>query len=1246
LRGDSRIGQLSRIVPGLLAAALMAAPVFPASAAASSTSAAQIGVGQPRTVNVRRLPKVKPGTHPRVTLPYLTRNTAAYQAAKARAQAVMPSPRSRAVPPHTAANLPPAGTLQSIGFPGMGFEQQIAAVGADQALEPPDPQVAAGPDTVVETTNDTMSIWTKTGSRLWDSIEGVVDLNLFFPQIKAGYFLTDPAILYDTSSRRFFLTALAFDASLRSQLLAAVSVNGDPFGTWVTYDVTPVAATAGRLLDQPRLGTSDDKVVVAFDDYQGCTPCNFVDDGIVVLAKQAMTNGLSLINKVGFFQVTNSFGILPVRPMSSNSTAFTVENENLDPGTANAIGVRSITGDPNTPSTLMLFVATSIPLARPWFQPPNAAQPGTDALLHTGDGRIISANWRQGTLWVGLADGCFPVANPPSPPAPSGACLRLIQIGTPGSNPPAQDLEIGSSGDYLYYPAVATDAAGSLVTAYTHSSSTTFPTVEASGQLHNSPGTQPTNTIVVGAGSAAYDSRACGEANRWGDYSGAAMDPADPSVVWVAGEYAANVNDTCDWRTAFGRVVFSATSPVGPVYTFAPSPIARSGSLGPSATVSVSLGVRGADSANIRTVWLSFVPATGGGTAMAGGKSLNSTPQSFTTDSSGQVTVTYQTGAGPPANGFDVITVADQQSGSDVTAIDAYSYAGCPTTLTLTPVPIAPRGSLTARQSVAVVATPKDASSALMAGTPIRLSISGTGGGTAYAGPLAIPLTSTPTPFNTDSTGRLVITYATPGTLPTSGGTDTIAAQTDAACATQIAGLSSYTYAVPTTFYFAEGFTGTGFDESLSMLMPQQNGLAQVDFFTQSGTFRTFAPITQGLVTILAVNRVLGPNQQVSATVTLPGPGVVERVMHFDNGTWHGSTDEVGVNQPAMEWDFAEGSTLKFFNEFLSIQNPQPAPATVTLNYATDVGAHPVKTLTVPANTRVTVAVYVGDLNSTTSCQPLVDCGVGPGIVGVSVQVQASTPIVVERPMYVMNYSFGSGPIRDGHDAFGANAAGTKWDFAEGTTLAGFNEYLTLQNPGTSAASVTLTYLYDSGVKTVSLVVQGRSRETAIVNDPAHFGLGAGFVGVSTQVISDQPIVAERPMYIYRDFGTGPVAGAHDVVGATNPGVLFGFAQASTLTSENDYLSIENPNTTPAAVTITYFLDTGTVSKPPLSIAPTSRYTVQIFSSTDGVGPNQDPIGIVVSADQPVLVEKPTYGSNAASYGATDTMGYAPPAGF
>jgi len=37
------------------------------------------------------------------------------------------------------------------------------------------------------------------------------------------------------------------------------------------------------------------------------------------------------------------------------------------------------------------------------------------------------------------------------------------------------------------------------------------------------------------------------------------------------------------------------------------------------------------------------------------------------------------------------------------------------------------------------------------------------------------------------------------------------------------------------TFYFAEGFTGNGFTETLSLFMPRQSGTATIDYFLKAG---------------------------------------------------------------------------------------------------------------------------------------------------------------------------------------------------------------------------------------------------------------------------------------------------------------------------------------------------------------------------------------------------------------------------
>ncbi|HEV2953887.1 MAG TPA: hypothetical protein VG015_07335, partial [Candidatus Dormibacteraeota bacterium] len=188
----------------------------------------------------------------------------------------------------------------------------------------------------------------------------------------------------------------------------------------------------------------------------------------------------------------------------------------------------------------------------------------------------------------------------------------------------------------------------------------------------------------------------------------------------------------------------------------------------------------------------------------------------------------------------------------------------------------------------------------------------------------------------------------------------------------------------PTDFYFAEGFTGAGFEECLSLFMPATTGTAAIDYFTESGHLATqYVSLSAGQVARVDVAAAVGAGHQVSAQVALPGPGIAERKLSFDFGQWHGSTDLVGTSAPASQWDFAEGSTLSIFSQYLTLQNSNPSPVTVDLHYQTDMGAHPTKTTVLAPSSRTTIEVFKGDLNDNPNCSPsLGTCGIGPGVQG------------------------------------------------------------------------------------------------------------------------------------------------------------------------------------------------------------------------------------------------------------------------
>ena len=661
------------------------------------------------------------------------------------------------------------------------------------------------------------------------------------------------------------------------------------------------------------------------------------------------------------------------------------------------------------------------------------------------------------------------------------------------------------------------------------------------------------------------------------------------------------------------------------------------------------------------------VVVTGTSFTTASGVSFGATAAaSFRVDSDTQITAFAPSHVEGPVT----LQVTNWGGSSSGAAGNQYTYEP----FVFTPSPIAPDGSLKASQAANGTMSVKNPDGTNQAASTAWLSFAGLGSATANG----TPLTATPSSFITDLSGNIAIVYTAPSLLPSTIVTpDSITAQNAATSPTEMA---QDTYTFSRSFYFAEGYTGCNFSESLSILMPNNSGNAFIDYYTPSGHIvPTGMAVTAGTVAIRNVNADVPAASEVSARVTLPMPGVVERTLHFINcGNWKGSTDVVGVTQPSTEWDFAEGSTLSAYSEFLTLQNPNRASVSVSLQYFTDIaGVNPLKQLVLPGNSRTTIVVNNGNRSNDGNCTPGAGgtCGVGAGIGGVSVKITSDGPIIAERPFYVENFNFGSGAIRDGHDAFGANAPAGSWYFAEGNTLKGWNEYLTLQNPNNAPAPVDLNYFTNAGAhifKTITLPATSRTTVLVFGGSPTsglvgnctagaggNCGIGPGMLGVSITVVSrGGPIVAERPMYMVQNFGTGSVNGAHVAVGATQLSQLFGFAIASTTSGENDYLTILNSDPVNAAtITLKYYATSGYATSLSMTtkitrtftIPPNTRHTVLTYSAinpgdqqTDGAGPGYFPVGITLQSDVPVLVEKPAYSSSGASYGATDTLAYSP----
>ena len=343
-----------------------------------------------------------------------------------------------------------------------------------------------------------------------------------------------------------------------------------------------------------------------------------------------------------------------------------------------------------------------------------------------------------------------------------------------------------------------------------------------------------------------------------------------------------------------------------------------------------------------------------------------------------------------------------------------------------------------------------------------------------------------------------------------------------------------------------------------------------------------------------------GANQDVSMKIDANMNVVAERPMYFNyHGSWNDGTVELGVKKPKTTWFLAEGATHPGFEEWICIQNPGATTANVHITYMFPGGRTQDQWINVGPNTRSTV-----DVNA----------AVGPDK-DVSARVDASVPVVVERPIYFMYHGAWDG----GSIGSGVAELSKTWYLAEGATQPGFEEWISLMNPNSSPTNVKITYMFPGGgtqVQTLSMLPT--SRETVLVNN---------VVGpnkdVSAKVESAQPIIAERPMYFLYH---GAWSGGDSQVGATAPNTSWFLSEGTTRSNPTDgafeeWISIQNPGDTFADVTFKYMFPGGETQTATKRVPPHARETVLVNGV---VGPDRD-VSVQLDSTQPIVVERPMY---------------------
>jgi hypothetical protein len=338
---------------------------------------------------------------------------------------------------------------------------------------------------------------------------------------------------------------------------------------------------------------------------------------------------------------------------------------------------------------------------------------------------------------------------------------------------------------------------------------------------------------------------------------------------------------------------------------------------------------------------------------------------------------------------------------------------------------------------------------------------------------------------------------------------------------------------------------------------------------------------------------------------------------------------EIEQTGSSQNFYFAEGTTRPGFDPYFTIANPSDAAAQVTVDYMLGNGKAASQVVTVKAHARGTV--HPADILGSAD-DPAHDFAA-------QARCLNGKSVVVERPMY-----FDYQGMTGGSDVIGVTAPASTFYFAEGTTRPGFDTYITIANPGSTTADVTLTYMKGNG-QTFDQRMSVPQRSRATVHPADSLGIGDDAThDFSTRVTctNGQQIVAERPSYFdYKGW-----SGGTDVMGATSPSSTFYFAEGTTRPGFEPYFCIQNPGGSLANVSLTYMRGDGTSAVQNVGVSAHSRATVRpgdILGTADDAA-HDFSTTVTCAGGQQVLVERPMYFDYHGWSGGSDVVGAVQPA--
>lgn len=442
---------------------------------------------------------------------------------------------------------------------------------SDPNVAPSDSTGAVGPTRYVEMVNDVFGLYDRTASPPKPLASAT--LSSFTHSVTPS--LTDPQVLWDPSTKRFYTAVLNADvvdggATDGVDYEFAFSRTSSPSSAsdtqWCHYHLNFGYDAAGLLPDYPKMGDTKDFVLFGANvfDLSGAETGADVQwihkppSGTTCPAASSLVQGVKhgLKNADG----TAAGTLVPAQQTDASSTGWIASAEDPTNAPAHTLTVFKVTKSSTTGAAL-IAAGKAVTVAS-YAMPPSAPQPGTTRRFDTLDGRLTQAVsaidpsnnnavgiWTQHTVAGG-----------------AGTQVAWDEIG-PYS---LKSLRSGVASDpslWAFNGAASPDRAvsgstkrfgGSMVMGFDTSSSSSL---EAIQMLSFTPAAGQSAFVLVRSSDGIDSDFSCEGSPltcRWGDYASATPDPnpalvpsATEGTVWLtnAWDVAGSSSSDADWRT-------------------------------------------------------------------------------------------------------------------------------------------------------------------------------------------------------------------------------------------------------------------------------------------------------------------------------------------------------------------------------------------------------------------------------------------------------------------------------------------------------------------------------------------------------------------------------------------------------------------------------------------------------------------------------------------------------------------------